>query len=73
MSAGICYVIGYLAGSIAQQVSVEHGKKLAQRVAEQDAAEEQARLEKEAALEAQSAERAAGSTPLTPAGAPGKA
>jgi hypothetical protein len=73
MFAAICYVIGYGVGLAGQQVSAEHSKKLAKRVADQDAAEEQKRLEKEAALEAESAERAAGRTPLTPQGTPVKA
>ncbi|MGN6367778.1 MAG: hypothetical protein ACTHN5_05915 [Phycisphaerae bacterium] len=38
--AGICYVVGYIVGAVAQQVSSEHAAALAKKVAEADAAKE---------------------------------
>jgi demethoxyubiquinone hydroxylase (CLK1/Coq7/Cat5 family) len=38
--SGVCYVIGYFVGLMAQQVSMEHAQSIAKRVAESDAAKE---------------------------------
>jgi hypothetical protein len=48
--AGICYVVGYIVGAVAQQVSAEHAAALARKVAEADAAQEARELEERAKM-----------------------
>jgi hypothetical protein len=54
LSSGICYAVGYMAGSIGQVVTHEHAGDLAKRVAEHDkkVAAEKEEAERKAAAEA---------------------
>jgi multisubunit Na+/H+ antiporter MnhE subunit len=66
LCAIICYIVGYFVGLIGQQVSSEHAVRLAKEIARKDAAEEQERLEADAALESEAAQRAAAKISSTP-------
>jgi hypothetical protein len=63
--AVVCYVVGYGVGVVAERVSAEHAVQLAKKVAAEDAAAETARLEREAAADAEAAGRNGGEAPLT--------
>jgi hypothetical protein len=70
--AGICYVVGYIVGAVAQQVSTEHAAALAKRVAESDAARETREAEERATRATDEANKMNAETiPATPA-VPGK-
>ena len=58
VSGAICYMVGYGVGLVAQQVALEHAGHISKAVAAQDAAEENKRVEEEAAREAEAAESA---------------
>jgi hypothetical protein len=59
VTAGVCYIVGYGVGIIAQQVAHEQAGRISKMVAEQDNAAEQKRLEEQAAADAQVAADAA--------------
>jgi hypothetical protein len=63
-----CYVVGYLAGIVAQQVAVEHARHVTEQVAAEDARQAAAEREKQAQLEAEAA--AANARADEPVGAP---
>jgi hypothetical protein len=49
LCAGICYVVGYFVGIMAQQVALEHAQHVAKVVAEEDRRREQEQAEQLAA------------------------
>ena len=55
LSAAVCYAVGYLAGMIAQQVSLEHAAHISRIVAAADAEAETRRLEEQAKQDAENA------------------
>jgi len=56
LCAAVCYAVGYVVGAMAQQVSLEHAAHVSKLIAAQDKAEEQKRLEEQAALDQQNAQ-----------------
>ena len=71
--AGVCYVVGYIVGGVAQQVSSEHAATLAKRVAESDAAKETLEAEQMAKIDADAAaDKVNAETALATPGVPGK-
>ena len=59
LCAGVCYAVGYCVGAMAQQVSLEHAAHVSKIIAAQDKAEEQKRLEEQAAFDQAAAQNVA--------------
>lgn len=66
LAAGACYVIGYIAGAIAQHAAIEHAQVIADKVAKKDA-EEAARKAEEEAENAESAGETVAAAEVPPA------
>ena len=68
LAAFICYIVGYLVGSVAQHVADEHAQLIADKVAKFDAEEA---AKKQAEAEAKAAQESLDAVTAVPEGTPG--